>query len=213
MKENVTIKLSKYGLRVILNPDIPFSELLEDVREKFSQSAKFFSKVSVAASFENRILTEEEEQEIVYLITSIAQINIVCILDQSPTSEIAYRQIVEQYDLYQNQLDGQFYRGDLKRNQVVEFDTSVTILGNVEYGAKIMSKGNIIVLGTLSGSAYAGIAGNKECFITALIMQPKILKIADVVAKRHNLHNTDDKIIEPKIAIIDGEHIYIDPLI
>ena len=213
MRENVSIKLSKYGLRVFLNPDIPFSELLEDVREKFSQSAKFFSNVSLAASFENRILTEEEEQEIVNLITSIAQINIICILDCSETTEQAYRQIVERYDQYQNGLDGQFYRGDLKRNQVVEFDTSVTILGDVEYGAKILSKGNIVVLGTLSGSAYAGIAGDRECFITALTMNPKVLKIADVVAKRHNLHKTDDKMIEPKIAIIDGEHIYIDPLI
>lgn len=213
MKENVSIKSSKYGLEVHLNPEIPFPQLLEEVVNKFTVAKKFFANSSFAVAFEDRFLTKEQEQQLINIITDTAKITIVCVIDNNRTTEQLYRTIVEQNIEDLKKRDGQFYRGTLKRRQVLESETSVVILGNVESGAKVISKGNIVVMGTLHGSAYAGAGGDKNAFITALRMNAKILKIGDISIKRHKIQELDESTMEPKIAIVDGEHIYIDPLI
>lgn len=213
MREHVSIKSSKYGLEVHLNPTLPFSDLQDEVIKKFTASAKFFANSSLAVSFEDRILSRNEEEELVNLITDIANISIICIIDNHNTTRESYRRIVE--DTYESQLkqEGQFYKGTLKRRQVLESESSLIILGNVESGAKVISKGNIVIMGSLNGIAHAGAGGNRDAFISALEMNPKILKIGDVAIKRHKLQIPDECIMEPKIAVVDGEHIYIDPLI
>ena len=52
MKRNsVIIKSNKYGLTVILDDKIPFSELLLDVADKFQESANFFKNAKMAVTF------------------------------------------------------------------------------------------------------------------------------------------------------------------
>ena len=43
MKSSVVIKGCKSGMTVILNPDTPFEQLLEDVGKKFKESEKFWA--------------------------------------------------------------------------------------------------------------------------------------------------------------------------
>ena len=42
MSQSVMIKSNKYGINLVLDPNIPFVELLKDVIEKFKASEKFF---------------------------------------------------------------------------------------------------------------------------------------------------------------------------
>lgn len=212
MKDYVSIKSSKYGLEVHLDAKLSFEDLLQEVYSKFHDASKFFKGSSLAVSFENRILTKEEEQQLLQIITDIAGVHIICVIDNNRTTDQLYRTIIEQCQDDKIKRDGQFYRGTLKRRQVLESETSVIILGNVENGAKVISKGNIVVMGNLYGSAYAGAGGDTTAFITALNMNPKVLKIGNIGIKRHKVPNMEEEIIEPKIAIVDGEHIYIDPL-
>ena len=57
------------------------------------------------------------------------------------------------------------------------------IIGDVERGARVSARGNIVVLGTLAGSAHAGAAGSEDAVITALEMSPMHLRIAELTAK------------------------------
>ena len=109
--------------------------------------------------------------------------------------------------------DGQFYRGTLKRRQLLESESSIVILGDVEFGAKVVAKGNIIILGTLYGSVHAGAAGDRNAFIIALSMQPQRLVIGDIEAKRQLIYQDSLSINGPQIAVVDGKRIYLDPLI
>ena len=61
MSQSVMIKSNKYGINLVLDPNIPFVELLKDVIEKFKASEKFFKNAELAISFEGRKLSEEEE--------------------------------------------------------------------------------------------------------------------------------------------------------
>ena len=66
MSQSVTIKSNKYGINLVLDPEIGFDELLKDVVEKFKASSTFFKNAKLALSFEGRKLSEEEEQQIIY---------------------------------------------------------------------------------------------------------------------------------------------------
>jgi len=74
---------------------------------------------------------------------------------------------------------GQFFKGNLQNGETLESEASIVIIGDVLKGAKVLAKGNVIVLGKLSGTVCAGVAGNKGALITALEMAPAQLRIAD----------------------------------
>jgi septum site-determining protein MinC len=60
---------------------------------------------------------------------------------------------------------------------------SVIILGDVNPGGIVVADGDILVWGRLRGVAHAGAAGNRECLIMSLQMEPTQLRIADAVAR------------------------------
>ena len=48
MSQSVTIKSNKYGINLVLDPEIGFDELLKDVVEKFKASSTFFKNAKLA---------------------------------------------------------------------------------------------------------------------------------------------------------------------
>ena len=53
------------------------------------------------------------------------------------------------------------------------------IIGDVEEGATVVSKGNVVVTGDLNGSVTAGASGDPEAVIAARAMRPKRLRIGE----------------------------------
>jgi septum site-determining protein MinC len=213
MDRLVTIKSNKYGIEVHLNPEVSFDTLLESVATKFKDSAKFFEGSSMAVTFLDRKLSDEEEKIILDLIAEITGIDIVCIIDRDETNEMTYKSIVENTLTNMQKREGQFYRGTLRKRQVLESDSSIIILGDVELGAKVIAKGNVVIVGSLSGSVHAGAGGNREAFVASLTMRPKQLRIGDIEAKRQVIYQESLSIMGPKVAVVDGNRIYVDPLI
>lgn len=178
LKDHVIIKGNKYGLAVYLDEDLPFQELLEETEKKFKAAARFFAGGEMAVRLENRILTKAEEQRIVEVISAAAGIQILCLLDYDEKSEKIYKSAVEQTLAQMPDQDGRFYRGTLKKNQVLEADTSIVVIGDVEEGATVVSKGNIVVTGTLNGSAHAGASGRTDAFVAALHIETEKLRVS-----------------------------------
>ena len=89
------------------------------------------------------------------------QIQVACIVDENAATEAAMKQALDRQrqavdsDLM-NLQDGRFYKGTLRSGQVLESETSIVILGDVNPGARVVSKGNVIVLGTLKGKCLCG---------------------------------------------------------
>lgn len=222
MSQAVVIKSNKYGMNLILDKNMPFQELLVAIKEKFQESEKFFKDAKMAISFEGRALTQEEEYQIIETITENTSISIICIVDNDEAhADMVKQQIEAYYDSVAGR-EGEFYRGTLRSGQVLESVSSVVIVGDVNPGAKIISQGNIVVLGALKGNAYAGAAGDSNCFIVALEMDPIQIQIGDILAK-----SPDNKKIKPRrlrrkeknpvsaeaqIAVAKGGNIYIEPI-
>lgn len=209
----VTIRSNRYGLDIELDPDTEFAELLEILAEKLRDSARFFKDASMALSFSGRNLDRMEESRILDVISTNSQIEVLCIIERNDKNEPMYKSIVEQALSDMQKQEGEFYRGTLESRQALETESSIVILGDVEPGARVVAAGNIVVMGALYGSAHAGAAGDRNAFIAALAMQPKKLCIGDIEAKRQIICQESLSIKGPKIAVVDGSRIYVDPLV
>ena len=212
MDRLVTVKGNRYGMEIYMDSEVSFDILMKSMDEKFRNSAKFFQGAQMAVRFLGRRLTYLEEQAVLDLISNTTGIDVVCIIDGDPANETAYKSVVERTLSNVRKRDGQFYKGTLGKKQVVESDTSIVILGDVESGAKVISKGSVVILGALHGFVHAGAAGDRAAFIAALSMQPKQLRIADVEARRQLIYQESLLIKGAKVATLDGNRIYLDPL-
>ena len=179
----VIIKSNPYGIVLILDPELPFEELRQAVADKFRLSAGFFKNAKLALTFQGRVLTKEQERILLDEIVQNSKIQILCLVDEKKESEEYYKKAVIQALEKQDREEGQFYRGTLRSGQVLETETSVVILGDVNPGAQVISKGNIVILGCCMGNIYAGASGNAGCFAAALTMKPMQVRIADKMAR------------------------------
>lgn len=212
MDRLVTIRSSHYGLDIELDPAADFKTLLETLIEKFRKSARFFKDAQMALSFSGRALNREEEEQILQAISENTQIEILCIIERDERNDFIYKSVVEQTLSDLSRREGQFYRGTLRKRQVLESDSNIVILGDVEPGARVVAAGSVVIVGALYGSVHAGTSGDRNAFIVALSMQPRQLCIGDIEAKRQIVCQESLNIKGPKIAVVDGKHIYLDPL-
>ena len=183
MKDDVLIKSNKYGITIYFNPDPPFEKLLEDVSGKFKAATKFFNHAKMIVEYEGRSFTKEEEQQLTETIESAADIKILCIIEKNTVTEQVHKKLLDESLEAVHERDGQFYKGTLRGRQVLESEQSIVIIGDIEEGATVASKGNVIVTGTIYGTVIAGATGRKDAVIAALHMQPKRLRIGEIEVK------------------------------
>jgi septum site-determining protein MinC len=115
-----------------------------------------------------------------------------------------------------------FYKGSLRSGQTLECASSVTLIGDVNPGAKIISGGNIVILGSMKGNAHAGASGDNSCFIFAMDMRPIQLQIGDHIAKSPDRERTgrfsrrkarpDTEQYASQIALVRDGYICIEPM-
>jgi len=217
---SVIIKGGKNGISVILDSEISFEEICDAIRTKFESASKFFDNSNLALTFEGRKLSEDEEKKLLDIISEVSDINVVCILDETDEikqiREDAVKKALASINSDDKKSDCLFYKGTLRSGQILESDGSVIVLGDINPGGKIVAKGNVIILGSLRGTIFAGVDGNEHSFVVALEMDPMQIKIADVIARSSEtgakIGRGKVKVIEPKIAYVYEESIYIENL-
>ncbi len=213
MKDNILIKKFPNGIRLYLNPELAFDELLDEIATKFNQSRQFFRDARVALAFEGRDLTEEEERRIITTIQLNSDIDVLCIIGKNEETDRNFVKAIQKVDFQHTDNYGHFYRGTLKNNQKIELDSSVVILGDVYPGSCIVASKDIIILGGLYGEAYAGVGSEDGHYIVALEMSPEKIKIGDFRYKPQEKHRWGIKPkVQPKIAYVKDKHIVIDPI-
>ena len=214
MKQPVVIKANNFGLLIILDPDLEFDALLKAVGEKFKESAKFFNDADMAVAFEGRKLTLEEEAQIIDTITSNSSIHIICTIDDDPVKEKKFKNKLDRLAISEDMSLTKIHRGYFRSGQMMEFDTGVIIIGDINPGAKVIAKGSIIILGALKGEAEAGVGGNNDAFIIALDMNPIQLRIGSKIARCADNSSTinKSKCLSPQVAFVENDNICIEDL-
>ncbi len=71
----------------------------------------------------------------------------------------------------------------LRSGQNINFNGSVTVLGDVNPGSQITAGGDIIVMGSLRGVVHAGAQGDDSSIIMAYRLNPIQLRISSVISR------------------------------
>lgn len=215
MKDAVLIKSYPNGISLMLNEECPFDTILEEVAFKFSQSRTFFGSAKMALSIDGRKLTNNEELMLLNTINRNSDVYIVCIVGRDDDTSKQFTKTLDELDkrLSNEENEGQFYRGTLKNNQILETEKSIVILGDVYPGSTIISARDIIILGGLYGEAYAGGNGSSSHYVVALEMEPEKLKIGDFKYKSNGKTKWGLKPkVQPKIAYVKNDKLVMEPL-
>lgn len=239
MKEPVIIKSYQLnGLKLVMDPSVPLEDILECLAKRLKKSRNFFKDIPRGILFEGRQLSFDEQEKILDCIQENSDIDVVCILEEDEEIQQKINEKIQQMRLetekkkeetreekQQETIEaveatiesmpqedaGLFHKGNLRSGQVLESEKSIIMLGDVKPGANVISGGNIVVLGSLRGNAFAGLDGRKDAFVVALDMQPVQIRIGDCIARSPDEPEKDVN-KEPKIAFLDGETIYIETI-
>lgn len=219
MKErSFTLKSYPKGLALHIKPEAEMDTLLQELREKFQSSRQFFGNMQVGLALSGKELTEAQEDAILDAIEENSDLQVVCLIGEDERIQYLLEEALEEGGRPEEEpgLDGQFYRGTLKKGQSLETEHSVIILGDVNPGAKVFSQKDIIVLGALFGEVHAGIGAEETDahFVCALEFSPEKLKIGShKYKKKPEKHFWPDSYKKsPKIATLQGGEIIVKPV-
>ena len=215
MKDAVVIKSYQNGISLLLNPENSFEEILDEVTTKFAESKSFFGNARMALSIDGKELNDGEQLMLVDAIRSNSNIQIICVVGKDEATEQYFIKALDQVDKHFAREDtgGQFYKGTLKNNQVIETEQSIVILGDVYPGSAVISAHDIIVLGGLYGEAYAGGNGEEGHYIVALEMAPERLTVGDFKYKSSKPAKWGIKPkIQPQIAYVKNGRLVLESL-
>lgn len=212
MNNTVVLKSFPNGISVYLDAQCSFEELSDEVRVKFTDSAKFFKDAKMAISFEGRELSEAEERKLIAIITECSSLQVMCIVGKDDLKNQVYIKALKQSERHEDEHYAQFFRGNLKDHEILDTDRSVIIVGDVYPGCAVSSPKDIIILGGLYGEAYAGAGGEEGHFVVALEMSPEKLKIGDVKYKAEKSKWSIRSKVQPKMAIVKKDKIVLEPI-
>lgn len=214
MNSNVLIKSFSNGLKVFLDPECSFLELSKEVKDKFEESKGFFKGAKTAISFEGRKLSFEEEKTLTGIIEQAGGLSVLCIVGKDEETSQNFIKVVDRPipKVVDDSLYGKFYYGTLRKNSKIVSNDSVIVVGDVEPGASITAKGNIVVIGGLYGTAVISeYDESKKYFIAAMDVNAEKILIGDY---RYFSKEKPKWVVKPKMTAkmfyVDNNQVCLD---
>ncbi len=115
-----------------------------------------------------------------------------------------------------NSVPADVVRGTCRAGEVLKFSGNVVVVGNVNPGAQVIAQGDILVFGTLRGTAHAGAGGDSTAVILAMSSIAPQLRIGDYLAEEDTPRGVaglrgDDSGGMPIIARVQNQTVRVSP--
>lgn len=196
----VTIKGSKEGLTAYINYG-NYEDIKEELLKKIEHSKSFFSG-------SNMLIVDQAK------LSSTCYADLEKILKDSFDINTTFenKDISEKSEkIFTGIYEGRtkFIKNSIRSGQRVYYNGNVVVVGDVNSGGEIIAAGNIVIMGVLRGTVHAGCTGNTRAFVTAYILQPSILRIADVIVRAPDENYEKPRV--PEIAMIRDNSIIVEP--
>ena len=211
----ITFKGKREGISIYIK-DGSFDTIKKELEKKIRKSERFFkgAKIVEIAGIEEKVLKTEEVKEIKKIVTEKYS---MIVEEKKPEENMI--NIEKEDDMNLGYFSGlkegntKFITSTIRSGQLVKFDGNIVIIGDVNPGGELSAKGNIVVLGTLRGMAYAGNDGNKDAIVAAFKLNPTQLRIAHLITRKpdEDEGGETNELKEPEIARIYDEAIMIEP--
>ena len=203
-----------YGLLVRMDWEVPLSQLLVEVEEHIQKSPAFFADAKVFLEVDTRpVLQHETEQLGVVLsrhgltlqgVVSAAS-RVEGISRPQPTVPEPSKVITP--IIHEKEATVVEHR-TVRSGEKVASESHLVIMGDVNPGAEVIAENNIIVWGSLKGTAYAGVPNHEDAVIAALHLSPIQLRIAGYIARSPDVRPVTAAV--PELARIDQNEIVVE---
>ncbi len=201
---NIAIKGTRNGLLLTLEPETPFSELLNALSHRLSEAPGFFRGASLALDTTHRNLRISERTQLEALLANYQMS--VTPLEETPTVKNNERGAISSSDIGSDPTiatgitneqarvqpylldprdsdDTLFLRRTVRSGQAIHHASNIVILGDVNPGAEIVASGDIIVWGVLRGMVHAGYPNGENAIVCSLLLAPVQLRIANLLSR------------------------------
>jgi len=196
----IAIKGTRNGLLLTLEPETPFSELLNALSQRLSEAPAFFRGASLALDTTRRELHVSERSQLEALLADYQMS--VASLDQALTAIPGEQEVIsspsndaDSFLATQNtseqvsqqdprdSADTLFLGRTVRSGQAIHHPSNIVVLGDVNPGAEIVAGGDIMVWGVLRGMVHAGYPGNEHAIVCSLSLAPVQLRIAHLLSR------------------------------
>lgn len=218
----VAIKGTRNGLLLTLEPETPFSELLNALSNRLAEAPGFFRGASLALDTSRRMLRVSERTQLEDLlanyqmsVTPLEQITAALkqaeaetvSLNDTNSNTVKLSETPEtQRDLRETD-DTLFQRRTIRSGQAIYHTGNIVIIGDVNPGAEIVAGGDIIVWGTVRGMVHAGYPNNENACICSLQLTPVQLRIAHLLSRPPE---GGEALPSPEVAAIKNGRIVVE---
>lgn len=192
----IAIKGGKDGLRLVLQTDTPWDEVMAALREQLGRNSEFFTGVGLTIDTGERPLAPDE---LTTLLATMSEHGLQpsalhtatregrtagrgAGLETRPAPRPATHNPTQPFAAVD--LDSaMLVQRTLRSGQVLRHPGHITVIGDVNPGAELTAGGSIVVWGRLRGSAHAGALGDTNAVVCALELMPTMLRIADKLSR------------------------------
>ena len=190
MNDAVSIKGTRHGLLILVDPERDFEEIKQNLYNKMDAARGFFKGAKFAFYQET---AENEQQKVLEEIcqryglihqpdikAKLVNTSIASTAVDSPVS--AEKQINKISDSATTKTDTLLVKRSLRSGQQINYPGHVVVLGDVHAGAEVVAYGNVLVLGICRGVVHAGANGNNIARVVAHRLHPAQLRISTSIA-------------------------------
>jgi septum site-determining protein MinC len=219
----IAIKGTRSGLRLTLEPETPFKELLSALAERLAESPSFFRGASITVDTSQRMLHTSERMQLEDLLT-LYQMSIIPLdaaikkrkdvkgVTQPLSAPVSEEPMTQQATDYVQRNpraseDTLFLRRTVRSGQAIHHHSNIVVLGDVNPGAEIIAGGDIIVWGVLRGMVHAGYPDNQSALVCSLQLSPVQLRIAHLLSRPPEGFEAQQL---PEVASIRKEQIIVE---
>lgn|SRR5690606_11241049 len=176
---------------------------MADLQEKINaiRPKEYEPIVSVHVKLGNRYLLESQEKELREILNHKSRFYIESIDSNVILKEDALK--------WKENSEIKAVRKIVRSGQVLEITGDLLLIGDVNPGGKVVSTGNVYILGNLYGIAHAGAAGDRKAIIAASYMKPTQLRIADYISRAPD-YESDGVYMECGLIDEEQDKIVID---
>ncbi len=199
MGELIQLKGYRGGLRVIIDEEAPLAEVETALIKKLEGLGDFIVGSAITLDAGKRALSDDDIRRLQNVLLRKFDVRIQGIISSSTKtrrlagvldipafekaepvrSEVA--EVLEEFPT----ANARLVKRTLRAGQEERFlEGSVILMGDVNPGADVIASGDIIVLGSLRGRAFAGALGDRSAVIAALNFDPVQIRIADCISIR-----------------------------
>ena len=191
---NTTIDMKKFAC---------FDDMLDALIKKLSRGKDFYKGTTLVLKCDMKDITKDNLQIIKEKLLKEVELKDIVLKDLENEKE-------KEVKVFSGVYEGKtkFIRKAVRGGQCIDYHGNIVIIGDINSGAEVKATGNVIVLGRIAGSVYAGSNGNKKAVIAAFSLQPEILKIADAIAMSPE---DGEKPQYPELAKIKDGAIIVEP--